>query len=79
MQGQLDTELSELGRDQAAAVAERWLARSPFADRVLGPAARVRHRSRAWPTTPASRSRLDERLRETHLGQWQGLTHTRGR
>lgn len=74
MQGQLDTDLSELGRDQAARAAEVLAGRAPVA--VLSSDLR-----RAYDTavTVADRAGLpvqvDKRLRETHLGDWQGLTH----
>jgi probable phosphoglycerate mutase len=74
MQGQLDTELSELGRAQAIAAAE-----------VLGKMQPVRIVSsdlrRAYDTAIKLGERtglkvwVDDRLRETHLGDWQGLTH----
>ncbi len=75
MQGQLDTDLSDLGRRQAAGVAEAMAAFDPFA--VVSSALR-----RAYDTAVAVADRaglpveIDARLRETHLGQWQGLTHT---
>ena len=47
MQGQLDTDLSDLGREQAAAAAEVLAKRQPLVDRLLGPAARPGHRGRA--------------------------------
>ena len=75
MQGQLDTELSELGRAQAVAAAE-----------VLGklqPSLIVSSDlRRAYDTAIKLGERtglkvcVDARLRETHLGDWQGLTHT---
>lgn len=74
MQGQLDSALTELGRAQAAAAAE-----------VLGklqPLLIVSsdlHRAYDTAVTLGERTglpvRVDERLRETHLGEWQGLTH----
>jgi broad specificity phosphatase PhoE len=74
MQGQLDTELSELGRAQAIAAAE-----------VLGKMQPVRIVSsdlrRAYDTAIKLGERtglkvwVNDRLRETHLGDWQGLTH----
>lgn len=75
MQGQLDTELSDLGRKQAAAVAEAMAALNPFA--IVSSDLR-----RAYDTAVAVADRaglpveIDARLRETHLGQWQGLTHS---
>lgn len=75
MQGQLDTDLSDLGRRQAAAVAEVMAELDPFI--VVSSDLR-----RAYDTATAVGDRvglsveIDPRLRETHLGQWQGLTHT---
>ena len=47
MQGQLDTELTDLGREQAAAAAEVLAKRQPLHHRVLGSAACAGHRCRA--------------------------------
>ena len=74
MQGQLDTELSDLGRDQAVAVAEVLAKRQPLLivssdlRRALDTAVALGERS----GQPVS---IDTRLRETHLGDWQGMTH----
>ncbi|OBI79956.1 glucosyl-3-phosphoglycerate phosphatase [Mycobacterium sp. E740] len=74
MQGQLDTDLSDLGREQAFAAAEVLAKRQPLAivssdlRRALDTAAVLGQRA-DMPVT------VDVRLRETHLGQWQGLTH----
>jgi glucosyl-3-phosphoglycerate phosphatase len=74
MQGQLDTELSDLGRDQAVAVAEVLAKRQPLVivssdlRRSLDTAVALGERS-GLPVL------VDTRLRETHLGDWQGLTH----
>ncbi len=74
MQGQLDTELSDLGRDQAAAAAEVLAKRQPLLivssdlKRALDTAMTLGDRA-GLPV------QIDERLRETHLGDWQGLTH----
>jgi probable phosphoglycerate mutase len=74
MQGQLDTELSELGREQAAAAAEVLAKRQPLLivssdlQRALDTAVALGERS-GQPVL------VDPRLRETHLGDWQGLTH----
>ena len=74
MQGQLDTDLSDLGRNQAIAAAE-----------VLGKLQPLLIVSsdlhRAYDTALKLGERtglqigVDPRLRETHLGDWQGLTH----
>ncbi|HLS00065.1 histidine phosphatase family protein [Mycolicibacillus parakoreensis] len=75
MQGQLDTELSELGRAQAVAAADVLAKRRP----LLIVSSDLR---RAYDTavTLAEQAglavRVDARLRETHLGDWQGLSHT---
>jgi glucosyl-3-phosphoglycerate phosphatase len=74
MQGQLDTDLTDLGRAQAVAAAEVLAKRQP----VLIVSSDLR---RALDTANALGERtgvevdVDARLRETHLGDWQGLTH----
>ncbi|WP_163800354.1 glucosyl-3-phosphoglycerate phosphatase [Mycolicibacterium sediminis] len=74
MQGQLDTDLSDLGREQASAAAEVLAKRHP----LLIVSSDLR---RALDTATALGDRAgvpvltDTRLRETHLGDWQGLTH----
>jgi glucosyl-3-phosphoglycerate phosphatase len=74
MQGQLDTDLSDLGREQAAEAAEVLAKRQPMLivssdlRRALDTAIALGERS-GLPVL------VDERLRETHLGDWQGLTH----
>lgn len=74
MQGQLDTELSDLGRDQAVAAAEVLAKRQPLLivssdlRRALDTAVSLGERS-GLPVD------VDARLRETHLGDWQGMTH----
>ena len=75
MQGQLDTDLSDLGRAQAVAAAEVLAKRQPF----LIVSSDLR---RAYDTAVTLGERagvevdVDTRLRETHLGDWQGRTHT---
>jgi broad specificity phosphatase PhoE len=74
MQGQLDTELTELGRAQAVTAAEALAKRQP----LLVVSSDLR---RAYDTAvelegrTGLRVRSDKRLRETHLGDWQGMTH----
>ncbi|AMO62366.1 phosphoglycerate mutase [Mycolicibacterium phlei] len=74
MQGQLDTDLTDLGREQAVAAAEVLAKRQPLAiwssdlRRAFDTAVALSERS-------GVAVRTDERLRETHLGEWQGLTH----
>ncbi len=75
MQGQLDTDLSDLGRAQALAAAEVLAKRQP----LLIVSSDLR---RAYDTalTLSQHSGqpvcVDTRLRETHLGDWQGRTHS---
>jgi broad specificity phosphatase PhoE len=74
MQGQIDTDLSVLGRDQAVRAAGVLADREPVA--VVSSDLR-----RAYDTAVIVADRaglpvqVDARLRETHLGEWQGLTH----
>jgi probable phosphoglycerate mutase len=74
MQGQLDTDLSDLGRAQAVAAAEVLAKRQPLLivssdlRRALDTAVSLGERS-GLPVD------VDARLRETHLGDWQGMTH----
>lgn len=74
MQGQLDTDLTDLGRAQALAAAEVLVTRQP----LLIVSSDLR---RAFDTAATLGQccelpvRKDSRLRETHLGDWQGLTH----
>ena len=75
MQGQLDTKLTDLGHAQAASAAEVLAKRQP---RLIVSS----DLSRAYDTATALARRCgvsvstDKGLRETHLGQWQGLTHS---
>src|SRR6201995_4597228 len=75
IQGQLDPELTERGRAQAIAAAEALAKHHP----LLVVSSDLR---RAYDTAieleerTGLRVRVDERLRETHLGDWQGMTHT---
>lgn len=75
MQGQLDSALTELGRAQAIAAAEvlgklqPLLIVSSDLHRAYDTAVKLGERT-------GLQVRADERLRETHLGEWQGLTHT---
>jgi probable phosphoglycerate mutase len=74
MQGQLDSQLTDLGRAQACAAAEVLAKRQPI--RIVSS-----DLHRAFDTAVALGERtglhvdVDTRLRETHLGDWQGLSH----
>jgi glucosyl-3-phosphoglycerate phosphatase len=74
MQGQLDTELSEPGRAQALAAAEVLAKRQPLLI-VSSDLRRAYDTAVALGERAGLRVRADARLRETHLGDWQGMTH----
>lgn len=74
MQGQLDTELSELGRAQAVAAAEALGPHQPL--RILSSDLQRAYQTAVVLAAEVGLSvQVDARLRETHLGEWQGLTH----
>ncbi len=75
MQGQLDTDLSDLGVRQAATAAATLASRAP---RMIISSDLRRAYDTAVALADASGGVVttDRRLRETHLGQWQGLSHT---
>jgi probable phosphoglycerate mutase len=74
MQGQLDTDLSDLGRNQAVAAAEVLAKRQPLLI-VSSDLRRALDTAMALGERAGVPVEVDARLRETHLGDWQGLTH----
>ncbi len=74
MQGQLDTALSELGRRQARAAGRALAPLRPHAI-VSSDLHRAHDTALAVGEAAGLPVRVDERLRETHLGEWQGRTH----
>ena len=72
-QGQLDTALSARGREQAQAAAAALAAYSPVVI-VSSDLERAADTARALASRVGLEVRLDERLREIHAGQWQGMT-----
>ncbi|WHU48871.1 histidine phosphatase family protein [Gordonia sp. L191] len=74
MQGQLDTDLSELGVQQAKSAAAALADKNPMVIRSSD-LRRARDTAEALALATGLTVDTDERLRETHLGQWQGLTH----
>jgi probable phosphoglycerate mutase len=74
MQGQLDTDLSELGRAQAVAAAELLAKRQPLLI-VSSDLRRALDTAVALGEHTGLPVSTDVRLRETHLGDWQGMTH----
>lgn len=74
MQGQLDTDLSDLGRMQAIAAAEVLAKRQPLLI-VSSDLRRALDTALALSERAGLSVSVDTRLRETHLGDWQGMTH----
>lgn len=74
MQGQLDTELSATGVEQARAAAQTMRGQR-IVKIVASDLARARRTAEIIAAELGLDVSVDERLRETHLGQWQGLTH----
>lgn len=74
MQGQLDTELSATGVAQARAAAQT-LRGQRVVKIISSDLARARRTAEIIAAELGHEVSVDERLRETHLGEWQGLTH----
>ena len=74
MQGQLDTDLSDLGRAQAIAAAEVLGKRQPLLI-VSSDLCRAYDTAVVLGERTGLAVQIDTRLRETHLGDWQGMTH----
>lgn len=81
LQGQADTDISELGRSQAARNGRRLgeLVENPADfDFVASPLKRTRETMeivRAGMGLPEKGYRVDSRLMEVHFGDWQGFTY----
>jgi broad specificity phosphatase PhoE len=75
VQGQIDTPLNDLGREQAAAAAPLLAALRP--DAIVGSdLSRAADTAAALSALTGLPVRTDPRLRERHYGLWQGLTMT---
>ncbi|NMM22615.1 MAG: histidine phosphatase family protein [Phycicoccus sp.] len=72
-QGQLDTALSATGREQAKVAAVALAAYSPVTI-VSSDLERAADTATALASLVGLQVRFDERLREIHAGQWQGMT-----
>jgi len=71
--GHLDVPLSAIGRGQAAALARCLGDRGPY--KVLcSDLRRTRETARVIASAHGATPQADSRLREEHLGRWQGLT-----
>ncbi|RIK83196.1 MAG: histidine phosphatase family protein [Planctomycetota bacterium] len=73
IQGQLDVPLSDLGRRQALAVAERFAA-EPLDTIYSSPLSRALDTASEIAARLNIDVRIDERLKEIHAGAFQGLT-----
>jgi glucosyl-3-phosphoglycerate phosphatase len=78
IQGQLDTPLDDTGRRQAQAVA-RVFAAAPPAVLLTSDLSRAAETAEAVGRATGLEPVLDPRLRELHLGSWQGLTSDEAR
>ena len=74
MQGHLDTELSDTGVEQARAAA-LMMRELGVGKIVASDLSRARRTAEIVAAVLGLDFTVDERLRETHLGQWQGKTH----
>jgi probable phosphoglycerate mutase len=72
--GSGDHELSEVGRRQAEAVAEALAARGTIQAIVSSPLKRCRQTAEAVAARVGLDVRIDDGLRETDFGAWEGLT-----
>lgn len=75
MQGQIDTELTDVGRAQAINAAQVLSKRQPLV--IYSSDLRRAHDTARTLSEHCGHQEvhLDQRLRETHLGDWQGMTH----
>lgn len=74
MQGQLDTQLSDTGLAQARTAAE-WVKEMGIVRIVSSDLSRASTTADIIGEKLGLEVELDPRLRETHLGTWQGMTH----
>ncbi|MFI6701845.1 bifunctional RNase H/acid phosphatase [Streptomyces sp. NPDC050509] len=72
--GGTDPELSAIGRRQADAIATALAARGTVQDIVSSPLRRCRETAQAVADRLGLDVRIEEGLRETHFGAWEGLT-----
>lgn len=75
MQGQIDTELSDVGRRQAKTCAPDMATRDLIAI-ISSDLKRAHDTALAVADCAAMPVALDPRLRETDLGEWEGMNHT---
>jgi 2,3-bisphosphoglycerate-dependent phosphoglycerate mutase/probable phosphoglycerate mutase len=73
IQGHLDSSLTEMGQEQARRAAPLIAGFAPDIA-VSSDLTRARSTAAAFVEFSGASVRLDKRLRETHLGEWQGLS-----
>ncbi|RZT87662.1 glucosyl-3-phosphoglycerate phosphatase (pgm family) [Pseudonocardia sediminis] len=73
LQGHLDTKLTERGQEQAAAAAKR-LGEDAFDRIISSDLSRAHETALAVAEVAGMPVTVDPRLRETHLGDWQGAS-----
>lgn len=74
MQGQIDTDLTDLGRQQAEQAARELVSRNAIAIHASD-LRRAKETAQALGDLSGIPVITDQRLRETDLGDWEGLTH----
>ncbi|QMV84797.1 histidine phosphatase family protein [Corynebacterium hindlerae] len=74
MQGQMDTELSEVGIKQAELAAD-YLENMTIGRIISSDLSRAHETAKAVARRVGGDVVVDKRLRETHLGRWQGMNH----
>ena len=77
-QGQQDTELTDLGRQQMADVG-RWLQAESIDKLVTSPLKRAKESADIVAEACGLHSQIDHRLTELHLGNWEGQPYSVGR
>jgi broad specificity phosphatase PhoE len=73
LQGQIDSVLTEAGREQARAAVPALMRFAPELT-VASDLRRAAKTAEVFGTVSGVPLRTDKRLRETHLGAWQGMT-----
>lgn len=73
LQGQLDVELNDIGRDQARLAAPAVAALAPDL-LVCSDLRRAADTAAAFTAVTGMAARVDKRLRETDVGQWMGMS-----
>ncbi len=76
IQGQLDTQLSDVGREQARTAAQYLAEAEPRITKIVSSdLTRAADTARALAEATGAELSFDKRLRETNLGEWQERTY----